>query len=334
MTKAVLLDELGGPEVLEVREVELAEPGPGEVRIRVDAIGLNRADGMFRSGIYYIQPPIPAARIGYEASGEVEAVGEGVTGFTVGDAVSTVPSFHMTDYGVYGDAAIVPASALVRRPDDVDAVTGAAVWMAYLTAYGALVDFGKVRPGDVVLVTAAASSVGLAAIQIANHLGAIPIATTRSADKVQRLLDLGAAHAIDVEQTDLLEEFARIGGNGGRIVDLAFDAVNGPMLSTIAQAVVPDGTLICFGFLGGGLGPLPMGATYPFSLNIRIYEVFHLTTDPERLARAERFIKGGLRSGAFTPLIDRTFPLDEIVEAHRYMEAGAQVGKIVVEIEH
>ena len=332
MTKAVLFDELGGPEVLRLADVRVGEPGEGELRVRVDAFGLNRGESMFRTGNYYIQPPFPAARIGYEAAGVVEAVGAGVTGFAPGDPVSVVPAFHMTDYGVHGEAAIVPASAVLHRPDGMDPVTGAAVWLAYLTAYGALVEFGKIRPGDTVLITAASSSVGLAAIQIANHLGAIPIATTRTASKKQRLLDAGAAHVINTEEDDLVKEIAAATGTDGRGVDLAFDGVNGPALGNVANVIAPNGTLICFGFLSGQSALLPMSRSYPFSLNIRIYEAFDLTLDLPRRRRAERFINAGLRSGAFHPTIDRVFDLTEIVEAHRYLERGAQFGKIVVTV--
>src|ERR1051325_5895063 len=160
VTKAVRFDELGGPEVLRLEEVTLGEPGKGEVRIRVDAIGLNRAESNFRSGTYVYPPGLPGSGLGYEAAGTVEALGEGIDGFKVGDAVSAVPTFLMTDYNTYADSTILPAHALVHRPDGIDAATGAATWMAYTTAYGLLVEYGKVKPGDAVLITAASSSVG------------------------------------------------------------------------------------------------------------------------------------------------------------------------------
>lgn len=201
-----------------------------------------------------------------------------------------------------------------------------------MTAYGALVEFGKIRPGDTVLITAASSSVGLAAIQIANHIGAIPIATTRTDGKKQRLLDAGAAHGINPEAEDLVEAIAYATGTNGRGVAIAFDGVNGPFLGEVANVMVPNGTLICFGFLSGQSAPLPMSRGYPFSLNIRIYEAFDLTLDLPRRRRAEQFINAGLRSGSFQPTVDRVFDLTEIVDAHRYLERGAQFGKIVVTV--
>ncbi|MFD5792959.1 alcohol dehydrogenase catalytic domain-containing protein [Streptomyces diastatochromogenes] len=172
MARLVQFDRLGGPEVLTLRDVEVGAPGAGEVLIRVDAIGLNRAEIMYREGGYFYEPVFPST-LGYEAAGVVEAVGEGVDGFAEGDLVAVVPAFLQSEYGTYGDHVIVPASAVVPRPADVDPVQAAAVWMAYITAYGPLAESGQVRPGDHVLITAASSSVGLAAIQVARHVGAI-----------------------------------------------------------------------------------------------------------------------------------------------------------------
>src|SRR6266540_1118111 len=188
MTKAVRFHTEGGPEVLELVDVDLGEPGAGELRLSVEAIGLNRAEAMFRGGIYFERPDEFPAKLGYSASGVVEAVGPGVTEVAPGDLVSTVAGFSMREYGVYGEQAIVPASAALRRPDGLDAVETVALWGPFLTAYGAIVDEGKVRPGDAVLITAASSSVGLATIDVVNHIGAVPIAATRTAAKKPRLL--------------------------------------------------------------------------------------------------------------------------------------------------
>ncbi|WP_228923941.1 alcohol dehydrogenase catalytic domain-containing protein, partial [Streptomyces sp. DH7] len=166
MAQLVQFDRIGGPEVLTLREVALHDPGAGEVRIRVDAIGLNRAEIMYREGAYFYQPVFPST-LGYEAAGVIEAVGEGVRGFAAGDPVAVVPAFLQNEYGTYGTSVVLPAAAVVPRPAQVDAVTAAAVWMAYITAYGPLAESGEVRPGDHVLITAASSSVGLAAIQVA-----------------------------------------------------------------------------------------------------------------------------------------------------------------------
>jgi NADPH:quinone reductase-like Zn-dependent oxidoreductase len=330
MTKAVLFDELGGPEVLRLEEVELGEPAQGEVRIRVEAIGLNRAEANFRSGTYVYAPDLPGSGLGYEAAGVVEAVGDGVGGFAVGDAVSAVPTFLMTDYGTYGESAVLPAHALVHRPPDVDALTGAATWMAYTTAYGLLVEFGGVTPGDTVLINAASSSVGLAAIQVANHLGAVPIAVTRTRAKKQRLLDAGAAHVIPTEDVDLVAEVHAL--TGGRGVRLAVDAVMGPAVTTLIQAVAPEGTLLFYGWLDPTPAPMPIAPDFR-GRTIRTYAFTEVTVeDPARLHRAKHFINAGLRAGTLRPVIDRVFDLTDVVAAHHYLESNNQFGKILLTV--
>ncbi|WP_157253693.1 zinc-dependent alcohol dehydrogenase family protein [Nonomuraea typhae] len=330
MTRTVRFHEIGGPEVMRLEDVDPGQPGPGEVLIRVEAIGVNRAEALFRSGTY-IEPvrKLPA-RLGTEAAGVVEALGPGVNRFEKGQAVSVVPSFSANDYGVYAERAVVPASALVHRPDGVDAVTGAAVWMPYVTAYGALVEVGGMRAGDTVVLNAASSGVGLGAVHTANRVGATPIAVTRTRAKARRLLDEGAAEVIVAAETDVPERVLAL--TGGRGAEFVFDAVAGPAVAELARAVAPGGTH----FLYGGLSGRPFA--YPgFDLgmpawNLRTYTMLETTRDPERLRRAAAFVTSGLRGGAFRPVIDRLFPLEEIVQAHRHMDSGDQFGKIVVTV--
>jgi len=178
MSRVVRFDAYGGPEVLRIEDEQLPAPAAGELQLRIEAIGLNRAEAAFRSGHYLESAQFPS-RLGYEASGIVEAVGDGVSGFKVGDAICVIPAFSMTRYGVYAERANVPADAVLHRPPELSAESAAALWMAYLTAWGALVDIAALGQGDHVVITAPSSSVGLAAIQIANSVGATPIAVTR-----------------------------------------------------------------------------------------------------------------------------------------------------------
>lgn len=328
MATVVRFYELGGPEVMRVEDAEVGEPGPGEVRIRVEAIGVNRAEALFRTGAY-IQPvkQFPAG-LGSESSGVIEAVGPGVEDFAIGDAVSSVPGFPPNDYSVYGEAAILPVSSLLHRPDGVDAVTGAAVWMPYLTAHGALVDVGGMRPGDVVALNAASSGVGLAAIQVAQRVGATPIAITRGRDKKERLLAEGAAEVIVSDEEDVAGRLREL--TGGRGVEFVFDAVAGSGVTELTSAIAPGGTHFLYGMLSGEPTPFPGFTLGMPPVNLRSYTVRETSRDPERLRRAAAYVNSGLRSGAFRPVVDRVFPLAEVVEAHRYMERGGQIGKIVL----
>lgn len=329
MPKIVRFHETGAAEVLKLEELPLAEPGPGEVRLQVAAIGLNRAEVMFRQGQYLETPELPS-RIGYEAAGIVDAVGPGVSGIRIGDRVSTIPSFAMGRYGVYGESAIVPATAVARYPEHLSPVEGTAIWMQYLTAFGALVEFGRIKMGDPVLITAASSSVGLAAIQITKAAGALAIAATRGADKKQFLLDAGADQVIVTDEEDLVKRvMALTDGNGASTV---FDPVAGPFLETLAAATAAGGTIFEYGALSPQPTPFPLFAVLGKGLTLRGYTLFEIVRDPGKLARGKQYIDDGLKSGALKPHIDRTFPLSAIVEAHRYMESNRQKGKIVIKV--
>ncbi|WP_433474790.1 zinc-dependent alcohol dehydrogenase family protein [Spirillospora sp. CA-142024] len=332
MARTVRFHEVGGPEVLRLEDVEAGEPGPGELLIRVDAIGLNRAEVLFRSGRYIEPVKRFPALLGAEAAGVVEAVGPDVTDFAPGRPVSVVPAFSMNDYGVYADRAIVPAAAVLHRPDGVDAIEGAAVWMPYLTSYGALVEVGGMRAGDTVVLTAASSSVGLAAIRTAVRVGARPIATTRTGAKKDALLKAGASDVIVTAEENLVDRVRDL--TAGRGAELIFDAVAGQGVIDLAKVVAPGGTLLEYGAMSGETTPYPGFVLGMPALNMRTYTLHETTTDPERLRRAAAFVSSGLATGAFEPAIDRTFPLDEIVEAHRHIESGTQVGKVVVTVDH
>lgn len=330
MAKVVRFHELGGPEVLRLDDLEVGDPGAGEVRLRIQAFGLNRAEALFRAGQYLEAAKLPA-KLGYEAAGIVEAVGAGVSGVGVGDAVSVVPSFSLNDYGTYAEQAIVPAHALVPTPPGLSPIEAAAVWMQYLTAYGALIDIAALGAGDAVIIPAASSSVGLAAIQIARMVGATAIATTRSGAKADALREAGAHHVIATDHDDLAGEVARITeGKGARVI---FDPVAGPYVEALAEAAARGGILFVYGLLSMRPTPFPTMPALGKGLTMRGYTLFEIVSDPDRFARGKAFVTDGLTSGALKPIIARTFPLAEIADAHRYMESSEQFGKIVVTVE-
>jgi len=325
----VRFHRIGGPEVLQIDDVVVPPPLAGEVRSNVKALGLNRADAMFRSGQYLEQPTFPS-RLGYEAAGTVESVGRDVQGFTPGDAVSTIAVPSQGRYGVYGEIAVVPATSLVKHPPFLSWTEAAAVWMAYLTAYGALIDVSNLASGDFILIPAASSSVGIAAIQVARLVGAVPIALTRTDSKREALSRLGAEFVMTTENQDLVAEVMRITkGQGARI---AFDPVGGPTIASLTAALARGGTLFLYGALGAEPTPLPHLDVFSKALTIRGYLVFELMFDPARLERAKQFVLEGLTSRQLKPVIAKTFALSEIVEAHRYQESNRQIGKIVVTV--
>jgi NADPH:quinone reductase-like Zn-dependent oxidoreductase len=236
----------------------------------------------------------------------------------------------MGQYGVYGESAIVPATAVASYPDNLSPVEGTSIWMQYLTAYGALVEYGQIKKGDQVLITAASSSVGLAAIQITKAADAVAIVTTRGENKKQHLLDAGADHVIVTDKENLVERVMAItSGNGARLI---FDPVAGPYLEKLAEAAAPGGIIFEYGALSPEPTPFPLFPALGKGLSVRGYTLFEIVKDPEKLAHGKQYIYEGLKSGTLKPLIDQIFPLDAIIEAHRYMESNQQIGKIVVRV--
>ena len=327
MPKIVRFYETGSADVLKIEELPQTEPAEGEVRLKVEAIGLNRAEVMFRKGQYLEAPELPS-RLGYEAAGIVDAVGPGTGDINIGDRVSTIPAFSMGEYGVYGESAIVPCQAAAHYPDNLSAAEGASIWMQFLTAYGALVEIGQLKDRDSVVITAASSSVGLAAIQITKAAGALAIATTRGADKKQFLLDAGADRVIVTDDEDLVEKV--MAGTSGKGANLIFDPVGGPLLEGLADAAAPGATIFEYGALSPVPTIFPLLTALQKGLIIRGYTLFEIVGDAERFARGKQYVYAGLESGVLSPVIDSTFPLDAIADAHRYMESNQQKGKIVV----
>jgi len=327
--KIVRFHSLGGPEVLKIQEEPIPEPEKGEVRLNVKAIGLNRAEVMFRLGRYLEAPALPA-KLGYEAAGVVAAVGPDVDKSWLGKKASTVPAFLMTQYGVYGEVAIVPASALALYPEKLTPEEGTSIWMQYLTAYGALIAHSQITKGDFVIITAASSSVGIAAIEMANAEGAVSIATTRTSKKKASLLEVGAAHVIATEEQDLVAEVNRItDGKGARVV---FDPVGGANFSKLISVLTFQGIAFIYGALDEGATSIPVLEMVAKLVTVKAHTIWVTSSDETRRKAAVEYVLKGLESGALRPVIDRSFKFDEMREVHRYLENNGQFGKIVVTV--
>lgn len=328
MSKIIRFHKTGGPEVLQIDELPDRPLRSGEVRLKVTAIGLNRAEIMFREGKYLVPPKLPSL-IGYEASGVITEIADDVSGLNLGNHVSSIPAFSMSEYGTYGDSVILPAYALAKYPDKLSAIEATAIWMQYLTAY-MLIEYATLKAGDNILITAAASSVGLAAIQIANAVGARPIATTRQRDKEQALRDAGAYAVINTKQFNLVDDVRRITSGSG--INIAFDPVGGPQLQQICEACAESANVFVYGALASEPTPFPLLPALSRNLTIRAYQVTLITQNPDKLERAKSWIYEKLNTGKLKPVIARTFPFEQIADAHRFMESNEQIGKIVVTV--
>jgi NADPH:quinone reductase-like Zn-dependent oxidoreductase len=329
MPKIVRFDQFGGPEVLKFKEEPSKQPGKGEARLKVQAIGLNRAESMFYHNQYIQEPTLPSG-LGYEAAGVVNAVGPDVDKNWIGKTAAVIPGFSMTDYGMLGEEVIAPAALLGEYPAKLSAAEGAAIWMQYVTAYGALIPVAHLTKGDFLVITAASSSVGLAAIEIAKSEGATSIATTRRSDKKADLRSLGADHVIATEEEDLVARVNQItGGKGARVI---FDPIAGPFVEKLAEAAAPGGIIFQYGLLSNQPTPFPLFTALVKGLSIRGYSLMEITPYPEKLAIAKKYIYDRLADGRFRPKIAKTFPFAQTVEAYKYLESNAQVGKVVITV--
>jgi NADPH:quinone reductase-like Zn-dependent oxidoreductase len=324
MPRVVVYDAFGGPDVMRVVEEPVVEPAAGEVRVRIEASAVNPLDLMMRSGALPEAVALPHARLGVEATGVVDALGPGTTGLATGDPVLLTAVPDADTRGSYAEYTTVPASRVVARPAGLSVTEAAAVWVAYSTAYGALVEKAGMRPGDHVLITAASGGVGRAAVQIAEQLGAVPIAVTRNAGRREDLLAAGAAEAVATDRTDLVEAVRR--HTGGRGADIVLDLVAGPGRQQLVEAARPGGTLVAAGFLDPRPTPFPTGA----SLRFFSYRSFEHTLDAVVVRRMAAFLDAGVRRGALRPAVGEVFALDDVVEAHRHLEKGLHAGKKTV----
>ena len=329
MPTIVRFHELGGPEKLKFEQVPQQQPGQGEVRLKVQASGLNRAESMYYHGMYLEQAQLPS-RVGYEVAGVVDAIGEGVDKSWLGKHVATVPGFSQNRYGTLGEEAVVPVSELGEYPESLTPTQAAAIWMQYVTAWGALIHFGGLQRGDFVSIPAASSSVGLAAIEIVRDAGATAIAVTRTSSKKKELFDLGAHHVIVSDDEDYVARINEITGNRG--VRITFDPVAGPFVEKLADAAAEGGIIFEYGALSLLPTPFPLFAGLRKGLSVRGYTLHEIKANPAALSAAKKFIFDRLADGRFSPKIAKTFPFKETVEAYRFLESNAQVGKVVITV--
>jgi len=325
--RAVVFKGTGDPSILTLVDVTPREPGPGEVRVRVTSAGLNRADANYRAGKYLIRSP-GESRSGFEGAGIVEAVGRGTT-VAVGDRVGVLPSaFDVVHEGAAADAMTVPEAVVVPTPRTVSDRDAGAIWMQYLTAWGALVEIASVGPGDWVIVPAASSSVGIAAIQLARARGARVIATTTSAAKVEALRRFEPDAIIDTRTEPYLERVKAItGGAGARVV---FDPIYGPIVNDHIRAACREGIVFVYGVLDFTPLVLEAGGMLRKQVRLQGYTIAPLLSDAAQRTRAVAGITRHLEEGDFAPVIDTYFPLERIQDAHRRLESNRQIGKVVV----
>ncbi|HEX4223392.1 MAG TPA: zinc-binding alcohol dehydrogenase family protein [Pseudonocardiaceae bacterium] len=325
--RVVQLAEFGPAQNLVLAEEPDPTPGPGQLLVSVAAAGVNRADLLFRSGRYHSGPPLPAV-LGSEAAGVVVAVGADVTGFAVGDRVVAWGGIGAP--GFYRELALVEPDRAVHVPANVSLQAAAGLPIAWLSAWHCLRALADLRAGETVLIHAAASGVGSAAIQIAKDLGASVIGVVGSAAKQRWITELGADHALNRREADIVAEVDRL--TEGRGVDVVLDAVGGEAFAQSLKAVGPGGRVVALANVA--LAPSTVDTRDFYPKNVRIYG-FQLTNlmrsgwDP-RPELTE--LLSAVHDGRFTVSLEQTFTLADAAKAHSLLESGDTQGKVVLAV--
>lgn len=322
--RAVRIREAGDVDVLDLGELSLRDPGPGEVRVRVAAAGLNRADLMQRAGVYPAPPGVPPDVPGLEYAGVVEALGADVRGVAVGDRV-----MGLVGGGAMAEALVVHHRELVAVPAGMSMTDAASIPEAFATAWDALAQAGATM-GDTVLVHAASSGVGTAATQLARSMGARVIGTGRHAEKLARCRAWGLEESVvatDGRFADAVME--RTGGAG---VTVVLDLVGGDYLAESLRGAAPGARVVLLATVGGGAATLPLGLALSRRVTIK-GTVLRSRPLEEKIALARGFARAvlpGFASGALRPVVDAVLPMTEVREAHRRMARDETVGKVVL----
>jgi NADPH:quinone reductase len=323
MTHAIRIHETGGPEVMRWESIEVGEPGPGEVRLRQTAVGLNFIDVYFRTGLYPL-PSLPGV-LGMEAAGVVEAVGEGVTTLSTGDRVA----YATPPPGAYAEARIMPAARLVELPDNIEERTAAAMMLRGMTAHYLLRRIHRVEAGDRILVHAAAGGVGLIACQWAKHLGATVIGTVGSDEKAEIARAHGCDHPIVYTREDFVARVREI--TDGEGVAAVYDSVGKDTFMGSLDCLRPRGMMVTFGNASGPVPPFePILLAKKGSLFLTRPTLFHYTATPEDLAWASGDLFEVVGSGAVRIEINQTYALRDAAQAHRDVEARKTTGSTVL----
>ncbi len=323
--KAIVIGTHGGPDVLEYRTVPDPDPGPEEVRIRVRATALNRADLLQRRGLYPAPPGAPADVPGLEFAGEVETCGGRATRLRPGDRVMGIVAG-----GGHAERVVLHERLCLEIPPGLSWEAAAAVPEAFLTAFDALFLRAGLAPGECVLVNAAASGVGTAALQIARASGARVVALSRSADKRRRLSALGALAAPDPAAPDLARAIRDASAGAG--VDVVIDLLGASAWRTNVEVLAPRGRIVLVGLLGGATTEVDLAALLIKRATV-VGTVLRSRPLEERIELVRRFGRQMLpllAAGRLQPVVDRTLPLGEAAAAHRLMERNAHFGKIVL----
>lgn len=330
--RAWVINGYDGYQGLRLVKVPIEQPGPGEVRLRIEAFALNWGDMDLMVDNYSFSFHHFPACVGIEAAGIVEAVGDGVEGITIGSRYCTLPYFYY-NRGASTETLIVDARYITRAPPGLSAPESASIWMQYLTAYYPLAEVSKVGPESFVLATAATSTAGSAALEIGRMLGATMIGTTRFPSNVPYLKERGASHVIvtDSDGTSIAEQLLAV--TGGKGIDVAFDPIGEGLISKYSPAFARDAHVYFYGTLDTKPPELPLRDMFQKNVTFQPYSVFNYVEHQEMRQRGVDYVNKNLTLKNISPNIDRLFPMNGYIEAWKYMKSTrSSHGKIVIDV--
>lgn len=338
MSRTIRFHQFGPAEVLKFEELPVALPAPGEVQVRVQAIGVSWYDVLWRQNLASSRARLPAG-LGSEMSGVITAVGDGVVDFNVGDKVASFPAADPNVHPVYGEVITLPANSVTRYPDVLTANEAAVHYTPMLIAYFAFVDLARAKPGQTALITDASHCAGPAFLQMGKALGIKVIAATKTEACREYLLKLGADTVVVTEDQDLLMAINKYTDNRG--VDIVLDGLGGPQMSILGDVLAPRGSLILYGLQGGNHTPFPACAAFQKNIQFFVHCVGNFTGKPELgICQDEEAMKRALRDinqltadRVLLPQITKVFSFDQLVEAHRLMDSCPVGGRVVVEVD-
>ncbi|WP_296270220.1 zinc-dependent alcohol dehydrogenase family protein [Pseudomonas sp. UBA6323] len=337
MSRMIRFHKFGDADVLQYEEVPTPVPGPGEVLVRVQAVGLGWNDVRWRQNLASEQAKLPAGT-GFELGGTVAALGDGVSDLEVGTAVAGFPAGTPNRYPTWGDLVLMPSHALTRYPEVLSPIQASVHYTSLLFGYLALMDLAHLKPGQHVLITEASHCMAPQTVQLAKALGAKVIVSTGSPEDREFLRGLGADKVIVTEEQDLVLEVERY--TEGKGVEVILDQCAGPQMKLLGDIAAPRGKLILYGINGGNDTAFPACAAFKKHLQFFRHCVLDFTGCPElgiepndeAVQRALTHINQMTADRLLTPVIDKVFDFEDFVEAHRYMETCPNRGRVALKL--
>ena len=336
--RIVRFNKFGSPEVLQIFEEKLKIPNHDEVRIRIKAFGVNQGEVMYREGRYVSKPNFPS-RLGSEGSGIIDLIGNNNKQYKIGDEVTIIPfiswdkhgnwtSDSSNKYGTYGDTAIVPDWTIAKKIPHQSYEESSAIWAQYLTAWGGLVYNSNIEKRKCCIFTGASSSAAIGGMQIVKSFGLKAYAISRTLAKKENLLNVGYDEVLSLTDPKLEENIMDLTNGIG--FDLAYDCVGGEYFIHLLNTAKPQALIINYGNLNLNFSKMKTSPLLSKRLNIRFHSVFDTMRFQNQREEGIEWINKKMEEGILKPIISKVFKLENIVEAHKYLEEASHVGKVIV----